>query len=94
MTTTTVPQTQVRYYTEGDPYFFTVDNRPLTDLASNIAAVVSAITEGLSIASGPASSRPAAPTVGYPYLDTNLGMPIWCLSANPVVWVNASGTVV
>lgn len=28
--------TAVRYYTQFDPYFYTVDNRPLTDLASNI----------------------------------------------------------
>jgi hypothetical protein len=33
--------TAVRYYTQFDPYFYTVDNRPLSDLATNITAVSS-----------------------------------------------------
>jgi hypothetical protein len=31
--------TAVRYYTQYDPYFYTVDNRPLQDLASNITTI-------------------------------------------------------
>ena len=31
--------TAVRYYTEYDPYYLDVDNRPLTDIASNVTAV-------------------------------------------------------
>jgi hypothetical protein len=30
---------QVRYYTQFDPYHYAVDNRPLTDLASNIQTI-------------------------------------------------------
>ena len=29
----------IRYYTPLDPYFYSVDNRPLTDLASNITTI-------------------------------------------------------
>lgn len=32
---------QVRYYTQFDPYHYAVDNRPLTDLASNITTISS-----------------------------------------------------
>lgn len=44
MTAAFIPQTpdtmsEVRYYTPFDPYFYTVDNRPLADLAANITAV-------------------------------------------------------
>lgn len=31
--------TTVRYYTQFDPYHYAVDNRPLTDLASNISTI-------------------------------------------------------
>jgi hypothetical protein len=31
--------TAIRYYTPLDPYFYSVDNRPLTDLASNITTI-------------------------------------------------------
>ena len=33
--------TTVRYYTQYDPYHYAVDNRPLTDLASNITTISS-----------------------------------------------------
>jgi hypothetical protein len=33
--------TTVRYYTQFDPYHYAVDNRPLTDLASNITTISS-----------------------------------------------------
>lgn len=33
--------TQVRYYTQFDPYHYAVDNRPLTDLAQNITTISS-----------------------------------------------------
>lgn len=31
----------VRYYTQYDPYYYTVDNRPLQDIASNISTISS-----------------------------------------------------
>lgn len=31
--------TAIRYYTPLDPYFYSVDNRPLTDLAANITTI-------------------------------------------------------
>ncbi|HET8689122.1 MAG TPA: hypothetical protein VFM18_21130 [Methanosarcina sp.] len=39
-----VPQTEasmvpIRYFTEYDPYFYTVDNRPLQDIASNLVQI-------------------------------------------------------
>lgn len=40
------------------------------------------------------AKRPASPVIGQHLFDTTLGIPIWCKSLNPVVWVNASGTAV
>lgn len=37
---------QIRYYTQFDPYFFSVDNRPLGDLALNDAIVAGASDAG------------------------------------------------
>ena len=33
--------TEVRYYTPFDPYYYTVDNRPLQDISSNIVTISS-----------------------------------------------------
>lgn len=51
--------------------------------------------------SGPTSSRPAKGGnsnvflyVGLQYFDTTLGYPVWINQLNPVVWVNATGSVV
>jgi len=45
--------------------------------------------------SGTTAQRPTRGLwVGRPYFDTDLGYPIYLLSANPSVWVDASGTVV
>lgn len=38
--------------------------------------------------------RPPNPVIGMSAFDTSLGIPIWCKSLNPVVWVNASGVAV
>lgn len=38
----------VRYYTKDDPYFYTVDNRPLQDLAANILIVANALDNAFS----------------------------------------------
>lgn len=35
--------TTVRYYTQADPYYFTVDNRPLVDLASSVLLLANEI---------------------------------------------------
>jgi hypothetical protein len=51
------------------------------------------ITDGAS-ASGTTGQRPANPTVGQEYLDTDLGFMIMCLSISPVVWINTAGAVV
>lgn len=40
------------------------------------------------------ATRPPNPVIGQHSFDTTLGVPIWCKSLNPVVWVNGSGTVV
>lgn len=38
----------VRYYTKDDPYFYTVDNRPLQDLAANILILANTIDSAFS----------------------------------------------
>jgi hypothetical protein len=43
-----IPQTPIRYYVEGDPYYWSIDNRPLTDLAANQATVASMLNLFLS----------------------------------------------
>ena len=40
------------------------------------------------------ATRPSNPVIGQHLFDTTLGVPIWCKSLNPVVWVNGVGTVV
>ena len=40
------------------------------------------------------AQRPPKPVIGQHYFDTSLGVPIWCKSLNPTVWVNGTGTVV
>lgn len=40
------------------------------------------------------AQRPSSPVIGQHMFDTTLGLPIWCKSLNPVVWVDASGTAV
>jgi hypothetical protein len=40
------------------------------------------------------AKRPSNPIIGQHLFDTTLGVPIWCKSLNPVVWVNGVGTVV
>ena len=42
----------------------------------------------------PTAGRPSTPFIGQHTFDVTLGVPIWCKSLNPVVWVNASGTAV
>lgn len=46
------------------------------------------------IRSGATASRPSAPVVGQRYFDTTLGKPIWCKTASPVAWVDATGATV
>lgn len=38
----------VRYYTAIDPYFYTIDNRPLTDLAANDVILANTFDNGFS----------------------------------------------
>lgn len=42
----TVAIGQVRYYTQFDPYFFSVDNRPIGDLAGNDSIIAAAADAG------------------------------------------------
>jgi hypothetical protein len=44
---------------------------------------------------GTTAQRPAKPYVTQQYLDTTLGLPIWCKQATPsVIWVDAAGVSV
>lgn len=40
------------------------------------------------------AKRPPNPIIGQRAFDTTLGVPIWCKSLNPTVWVNGVGTAV
>jgi hypothetical protein len=53
--------------------------------------------DGLNMAianAQPTATRPPSPAIGQMAFDTTLGKPIWCKSLGPVVWVDATGTVV
>ncbi len=39
--------TTIRYYTNTDPYHYTIDNRPLGDLKANIDAIATFIDTGV-----------------------------------------------
>lgn len=77
------------------------DNDPLVDdqkkpfrtwfqWLSWVHRVVTSVTQ-----SGTTAERPTQILwVGRPYFDTTLGKPIWFESANPNVWVDATGTPV
>lgn len=44
--------------------------------------------------SGTTAERPVKGLwIGRSYFDTTLGKPVWVLSVNPAVWVNAAGVV-
>lgn len=45
------------------------------------------------IISGPTSSRPIPFEIGQYFLDTTIGQPVWCISVNPITWINAAGVV-
>lgn len=40
------------------------------------------------------ANRPTSVYIGYMYIDTTLGKPIWVKSLNPTVWIDATGGVV
>ena len=41
--------TSIRFYTQFDPYYFSVDNRPLTDIKTNLDQLADAIDERAAI---------------------------------------------
>lgn len=48
---------------------------------------------GLSF--GTTAQRPTSPVISQPYLDTTLGIPIWCSQVSPTVkWIDAAGVQV
>lgn len=50
---------------------------------------------GSSAGSGPTANRPSPPSfLGQPYLDTTLGLMIWCLQITPTIWIDAAGVSV
>jgi len=60
---TNASYTSVRYYTAVDPYYYTVDNRPLTDITANATSVSSSVDSariGLLLDALGQSSRLAA----------------------------------
>lgn len=59
MTTTADLLQLVRFYTPADPYYYTVDNRPLGDLNNNIAIVADAVEASIN------ASKVGAYTFGH-----------------------------
>lgn len=55
--------TPVRFYTQFDPYFFSVDNRPLIDLAANDLVLASAIDGLVTNVLSLLAVVPADPTI-------------------------------
>jgi hypothetical protein len=49
---------------------------------------------GISVVSGPTSSRPAPVFVGQFFFDTTLGFGVWASSLSPIIWVDAAGVSV
>ena len=56
----------------------------------NALTSVNAVLRGF----GPTVQRPANATIGFPYFDTTLGKVVNLKSANPNIWVDATGAVV
>jgi hypothetical protein len=61
MVTLNLTLNEVEYYTGDDPYHYTIDNRPLQNLASNDAILVTAI-QTLAAATQPLAAT--SPTIG------------------------------
>lgn len=58
--------------------------------ASDTDKVIAAVT-----LSGSTANRPTKDLyIGRSYFDTTLGKPVWLESANPSVWVDATGAAV
>lgn len=60
------------------------------------AAVATAFAQGVITppAGGTTAARPAPPTLYQSYIDTTLGLPIFCTQVSPPIWVSASGVAV
>lgn len=54
--------TAVRYYTQADPYYYTVDNRPLTDLAARDDALNAELAKRTNIVRAVGSATPTLTT--------------------------------
>lgn len=59
MTTLTASLTAIRYYTALDPIYYTIDNRPLTDIASSLTT----ISGFIDVKYGFTTSASATPTL-------------------------------
>lgn len=66
--------TDVRLYTEFDPYFYTVDNRPLQDLRQNTASTGDASDAGRSAAAIGAISEAAYNAGAHTFVNKVLGL--------------------
>jgi hypothetical protein len=63
-------------------------------LSSGWVAFFQGLFAGAQPQGGPTAKRPTEPVQFQYYFDTNLGKPIFCKTAKPVVWVDAAGTTV
>jgi len=57
-------------------------------------SVIAAFVLANSPGSGPTIQRPTPTFIGQPYLDTTLGIMIWCLQILPIIWIDAAGVSV
>lgn len=82
----------------GAQTYLWIDNNNRIHFAGSKPADASArATNGLvlqKVDTCTTATRPTAPSVGESIFDTSINKPIWCSATGPVVWRDASGTVV
>ena len=86
----------IRYYTPADPYHYTVDNRPIYDLASGLMALKTGI-EAISSNNSSSGNLLVAATGTWPLtIDIDLTSKlnnVWCVKLDMWVVENSSSLV-
>ncbi|MFA5170432.1 MAG: hypothetical protein WC426_02620 [Sulfuriferula sp.] len=88
------PAGTVSFNTTG----FTAGNIPLYSVVTG-ASTVTSYADYRNFAfsfnsGGSTASRPAKPLLYQMFFDTTLGIPVWCQSLSPNIWVNSAGVTV
>jgi|SRR5882672_2386460 len=77
------------FYAANGRYNISVSGSGITSYAINDVLLYDP-----AATSGTTSGRPVTPSIGQPYFDTTLQLPIWCKSIGPSVWINSAGGTV